>query len=89
MTPKLVELRQLLYPYSAVDKNDKECVLIQRKMEIEQMELDMATNPRGVIHFDVGDKVKLRPGAGAARSQPQERIQQTSREIEFDENDDE
>ena len=90
LTPKLVELRKLLYPYCAVDKNDNTCVLIQRKMEIEQMELDMATNPRGIIHFDVGDKVKLRPGAGAARSQPQERIEQSSsREIEFDENDDE
>ena len=55
------------------------------------MELDMATNPRGVIHFDVGDKVKLRPGAGAAQNQPSRaRIEQTtSREIEFDENDDE
>ena len=89
LTPKLVELRQLLYPYCAVDKYDSECVLIQRKMEIEQMELDMASNPRGVIHFDVGDKVKLRPVAGAARSQPRERIEQTSREIEFDENEDE
>ena len=93
LTPKLVELRQLLYPYCAVDKNDNTCVLIQRKMEIEQMELDMATNPRGVIHFDVGDKVQLRPGAGAgtARSQPRGRIEQSSSsgEIEFDENDDE
>jgi hypothetical protein len=90
LTPKLVELRRLLYPYCAVDKNDNTCVLIQRKMEIEQMELDMATNPRGVINFDVGDKVKLRPGAGAARGQPRERVvEQTSREIEFDENDDE
>ena len=84
LTPKLVELRQLLYPYCAVEKNDNTCVLIQRKMEIEQMELDMATNPRGVIHFDVRDKVKLRPVALAARSQPRERIEQTSREIEFD-----
>jgi hypothetical protein len=56
-------------------------------MEIGQMELDMATNPQGVIHFDVGDKVKLRPGV--ARSQPQERLEQTNNEIEFDENDDE
>ena len=92
LTPKLVQLRQLLYPYSAVEKENKKkdntCVLIQRKMEIEQMELDMATTPQGVIHFDVGDKVKLRPGAGVARSQPQERIEQSSsREIEFDEND--
>lgn len=87
LTPKLVKLRQLLYPYTAVEKYDKECVLIQRKMEIEQMELDMATNPRGVIHFDVGDKVQLRPKA--PRSQPQERIEQSSSigEIEFDEND--
>ena len=90
LTPKLVELRQLLYPYCAVDKYDSECVLIQRKMEIEQMELDMATNPRGVIHFDVGENVKLRPAARAVRSQPQERIEQNaSNEIEFDENDDE
>ena len=90
LTPKLVQLRQLLYPYCAVDKNDNTCVLIQRKMEIEQMELDMSTNPRGVIHFVVGDKVQLRPGAGTARSQPQERIEQSSsREIEFDENEDE
>jgi hypothetical protein len=92
LTPKLVELRQLLYPYSAVEKYDKECVLIQRKMEIEQMELDMATNPRGVIHFDVGDKVKLRPGTGAAQNQPSRaRIEQSSSsgEIEFDENDNE
>jgi hypothetical protein len=90
LTPKLAELRKLLYPYNAVEKYDSECVLIQRKMEIEQMELDMATNPRGVIHFEVGDKVKLRPGAGVTRSQPQQRIEQTtSREIEFDENDDE
>ena len=90
LTPKLVQLRQLLYPYTAVEKYDKECVLIQRKMEIEKMELDMATNPQGIIHFDVGDKVKLRPAAGATRSQPQERIEQSSsREIEFDENDDE
>ena len=89
MTPKLVELRRLLYPYSAVDKNDNTCVLIQRKMEIEQMEFDMARNARGVIHFDVGDKVQLRPGAGAPRTQPQERIEQSSSsaEIEFDEND--
>ena len=87
MTPKLVELRQLLYPYSAVEKYDNTCVLIQRKMEIEKMEDDMATNPRGIIHFDVGDKVQLRPGA--PRSQPQERIEQSSSsgEIEFDEND--
>ena len=90
MTPKLIQLRQLLYPYSAVEKYDNTCVLIQRKMEMEKMELDMATTPRGVIHFDVGDKVQLRPGAGATRSQPQERIEQSSsREIEFDENDDE
>jgi len=93
MTPKLVELRRLLYPYCAVDKNDKECVLIQRTMEMEQMELDMATNPRGVIHFDVGDKVKLRPGAGAGAAQnrpSRARIEQSSSgEIEFDENDDE
>ena len=90
LTPKLVQLRQLLYPYNAVEKYDNTCILIQRNMEIEQMELDMATNPRGVIHFDVGDKVKLRPGAGTARSQPQERIEQSSsREIEFDDNDDE
>ena len=90
LTPKLVELRQLLYPYTAVEKNDNTCILIQRKMEIEQMELDMATNPRGVIHFDVGENVKLRPAARAARSQPQERIEQNaSNEIEFDENDDE
>ena len=90
LTPKLVQLRQLLYPYSAVEKYDNTCVLIQRKMEMEKMELDMATNPRGVIHFDVGDKVQLRPKVGAARSQPQERIEQSSnREIEFDENDDE
>lgn len=89
LTPKLVELRQLLYPYNAVEKNDNTCVLIQRKMEIEQMEFDMARNARGVIHFDVGDKVQLRPGAGAPRSQPQERIEQSSSsgEIEFDEND--
>jgi hypothetical protein len=87
MTPKLVELRQLLYPYTAVEKYDNTCVLIQRKMEIEKMEDDMATNPRGIIHFDVGDKVQLRPGA--PRSQPQERIEQSSSsgEIEFDEND--
>jgi hypothetical protein len=90
LTPKLVELRQLLYPYCAVEQNDNTCILIQRKMEIEQMELDMSTNPRGVIHFDVGDKVKLRPAARAVRSQPQERIEQNaSNEIEFDENDDE
>ena len=90
LTPKLVELRQLLYPYNAVEKNDNTCILIQRKMEIEQMELDMATNPRGVIHFDVGENVKLRPAARAVRSQPQERIEQNaSNEIEFDENDDE
>jgi hypothetical protein len=57
-------------------------------MKIEQMELDMATNPRGVIHFEVGDKVKLRPAARTAQSQPQQRIEQSSnREIEFDEND--
>ena len=93
MTPKLVQLRQLLYPYSAVEKENKKkdntCVLIQRKMEIEQMEFDMARNARGVIHFDVGDKVQLRPGAGAPRTQPQERIEQSSSsaEIEFDEND--
>jgi hypothetical protein len=91
MTPKLVELRQLLYPYTAVEKENKKkdntCVLIQRKMEIEKMEDDMATNPRGIIHFDVGDKVQLRPGV--PRSQPQERIEQSSSsgEIEFDEND--
>ena len=90
LTPKLVELRQLLYPYCAVEQNDNICILIQRKMEIEQMELDMSTNPRGVIHFDVGDKVKLRPGTRAVQSQPQERIEQNvSNEIEFDENDDE
>ena len=92
LTPKLVQLRQLLYPYSAVEKYDNTCVLIQRKMEIEQMELDMSTNPRGVIHFDVGDKAQLRPGAGATRSQPKPRgmiEQNTSREIEFDENEDE
>ena len=90
LTPKLVELRQLLYPYNAVEKNDNTCILIQRKMEIEQMELDMATNPRGVIHFDVGENVKLRPAAKAVRSQPQERIEQNaSNEIEFDDNDDE
>jgi len=91
MTPKLIQLRQLLYPYSAVEKYDNECVLIQRKMEIEQMELDMATNPQGVIHFDVGDKVQLRPGAGKGSSRNQSLravIQQSSsREIEFDEND--
>jgi hypothetical protein len=88
LTPKLVQLRQLLYPYTAVEKYDNTCVLIQRKMELDQMELDMATTPQGVIHFDVGDKVQLRPGAGAARSQPQERIEQSSsREIEFDDND--
>jgi len=87
LTPKLVKLRQLLYPYSAVEKYDKECILIQRKMEIEQMELDMATNPRGVIQFNVGDKVQLR--TGAPRTQPQEIIEQSSSisEIEFDEND--
>jgi hypothetical protein len=87
LTPKLVELRHLLYPYTAVEKYDNTCVLIQRKMEIEKMEDDMATNPRGIIHFDVGDKVQLRPGA--PRSQPQERIEQSSSsgEIEFDEND--
>ena len=94
LTPKLVELRQLLYPYNAVEKYDSECVLIQLKMEIAQMELDMATNPRGIIYFDVGDKVKLRPGAGtgASRNQPSRaRIEQSSSsaEIEFDENDDE
>jgi hypothetical protein len=92
LTPKLVQLRQLLYPYTAVEKYDNTCVLIQRKMEIEQMELDMSTNPRGVIHFEVGDKVQLRPGAGAGRSQPKPRgmiEQNTSREIEFDENEDE
>ena len=92
LTPKLVELRQLLYPYCAVDKNDNTCVLIQRKMEIEQMELVMATNPRGIIHFDVGDKVKLRPVAGTARNQSSRaRIEQSSSgaEIEFDENEDE
>ena len=90
LTPKLVELRQLLYPYNAVEKYDNECVLIQQKMEIEQMELDMATNSRGIIHFDVGDKVQLRPGARATRTQPKSReiIEQSpSREIEFDEND--
>jgi hypothetical protein len=87
LTPKLVELRHLLYPYTAVEKYDNTCVLIQRKMEIEKMEDDMATNPRGIIHFDVGDKVQLRPGA--PRSQPQERIEQSSSsgEIEFDETD--
>ena len=90
LTPKLVQLRQLLYPYNAVEKYDNTCVLIQRKMKIDEMELDMASNPQGVIHFDVGDKVKLRPGAGTARSQPQDRIEQSSsREIEFDDNDDE
>ena len=92
LTPKLVQLRQLLYPYTAVEKYDNTWVLIQRKMEIEQMELDMSTNPRGVIHFEVGDKVQLRPGAGATRSQPKPRgmiEQNTSREIEFDENEDE
>jgi hypothetical protein len=91
LTPKLVELRGLLYPYCAVDKNDKECVLIQRTMEMEQMELDMATNPRGIIHFDVGDKVKLRPVARTTQNQPRERIEQSSSsaKIEFDENDDE
>jgi hypothetical protein len=89
LTPKLVQLRQLLYPYTAVEKYDKECVLIQRKMEIEQMELDMATNPQGVIHFDVGEKAQLRPGAGAAQNKSS-RVgieQSSSREIEFDDND--
>jgi len=92
LTPKLAELRQLLYPYNAVEKYDSECVLIQRKMEIEQMELDMATNPQGVIRFDVGDKVKLRPGAGSVQNQSSRaRIEQASSsdEIEFDENTDE
>jgi hypothetical protein len=92
LTPKLIELRKLLYPYNAVEKYDSECVLIQRKMEIQQMELDMATNPRGVINFDVGDKVKLRPGTAALQNQSSRaRIEQSSSdaEIEFDENDDE
>jgi hypothetical protein len=91
LTPKLVQLRQLLYPYTAVEKYDKECVLIQRKMEIEQMELDMATNPQGIIHFDVGEKAQLRPGAGARAAQNQSSRagieQSSSREIEFDDND--
>jgi len=91
LTPKLVQLRQLLYPYTAVEKYDKECVLIQRKMEIEQMELDMATNPQGIIHFDVGEKAQLRPGAGAGAAQNQSSRagieQSSSREIEFDDND--
>ena len=72
LTPKLVELRQLLYPYTAVEKDKKKydntCVLIQRKMETSEMELDMATNPQGVIHFDVGDKVQLRPVAAQNQS---------------------
>ena len=91
LTPKLVQLRQLLYPYTAVEKYDNTCVLIQRKMELDQMELDMATNPQGIIHFDVGEKAQLRPGAGAGAAQNQSSRagieQSSSREIEFDDND--
>ena len=88
LTPKLVQLRQLLYPYTAVEKHDSECVLIQHKMEIEQMELDMATTPQGVIRFDVGDKVQLRPVAAQNQSSSVGIEQSSSSaEIEFDEND--
>ena len=92
LTPKLVQLRQLLYPYTAVEKENKKkdntCVLIQRKMEIEQMELDMATTPQGVIRFDVGDKVQLRPVAAQNQSSSVGIEQSSSSaEIEFDEND--
>ena len=88
LTPKLVQLRQLLYPYSAVEKKDNTCVLIQRKMETSEMELDMATNPQGVIHFDVGDKVQLRPVAVQNQSSSVGIEQSSSSaEIEFDEND--
>jgi len=58
LTPKLTELRQLTYPYCAVEKYDNECVLIQKRIQTEQMELDMADKPMGIIHLDLGNTIQ-------------------------------
>lgn len=68
LSPKLRELRQLIYPYCAVEKRDNECILIQRKMPLEEMELDMASTPQGVIQFVVG--VQIQPSPAPQRQQP-------------------
>jgi hypothetical protein len=84
MSPKLRELRQLVYPYCAVEKHDNECILIQRKMLINSMEIDMSHNPQGVIQFVVGDKIQ--PASRDVQDTPREKIMSTNNnEIEFDE----
>jgi hypothetical protein len=96
LSPKLRELRQLIYPYCAVEKRDNECILIQRKMPIEEMELDMASEPQGVIQFVVGDQIQTSPASQrqpqsqpqsqqqSGRNPPPERQNASSSEIDFD-----
>ena len=76
LTPKLTELRQLTYPYCAVENYDNECVLIQKRIQTEQMELDMADKPMGIIHLDLGNTI-----------QPQQRQQQRQRRRNEEEED--
>ena len=96
LSPKLRELRQLIYPYCAVEKRDNECILIQRKMPIEEMELDMSSSPQGVIQFVVGDQIQ---SSLASQRQPQppqpgrnpplerQSVGNSSSEIDFDDDD--
>ena len=89
LSPKLRELRQLIYPYCAVEKRDNECILIQRKMPLEEMELDMASSPQGVIQFVVGDQIQPSPAPRKqpGRNPPSERQNvgnSSSSEIDFD-----
>jgi hypothetical protein len=84
LSTKVQELRRLTYPYCAVEKLDNECVLVQRTIITETMEVDMADKPRGVIQFETGDKLrqrnKLAQGPATERRAPREAV-----EIVFDE----
>jgi len=95
LLPKLRELKQLMYPYYAVEKRDNECILIQKKIPIYRMELNMATNPQSIIHFEIRDKIQPRKRNVTQKTNKKsvEVAAITSNEIdfndfdEFDEND--
>jgi len=85
LSPKLRELRQRVYPYCAVEKRDNECILIQRKMRLDEMEMDIASSPQGVIQFVVGDQIQPSSNQPKRNSSPErQNASSSNNDIDFD-----
>ena len=54
MMPKINKRENIMYPYNAVECDDYECKLMQKKITIEQLENNFAENEVGVLSFVTG-----------------------------------